>query len=175
MKSIKASLTSVLFELIAFGGVGAVGFYQMFDLIPNEIQVPWFIVSVFLFPIIPMVLMIEPTGKLLESDKITTTERNRLREKVRDIQFYLKFLSILFFVVGASVGIALFFANNGVLDVRLVMTVISGLLTFEMYIMAKVILYRSRLHTYATGIAERVILMKQKSKLLEQFDNKKEE
>ncbi|WP_079325616.1 hypothetical protein [Vibrio sp. L85] len=175
MTSKRFAYLPVFLQLLLSGAIGSSLFYYFFGLLPAKVATPSVSVAFFFLPIVPIIVLIQNSGELLKSNEMTKEEHRRFSQRVKDIQSYMKAVAIILVLSGIGTGFSLYFAELGLFNLRLVMSVVGGLIGFEILAVIKLLNYRVALHEHQARVEQRFNELKQKRKRLLAMKNKKDE
>lgn len=162
-------------QLLLSGAAGSSLFYYCFGLLPTEVTAPSVSVAFFFLPIVPIIVLIQNSGELLKSNEMTKEEYRRFSQRVKDIQSYMKAVALILVLSGIGTGFSLYFAASGLFDLQLVMSVVGGLIGFEILAVIKLLNYRIALHAHQAKVEQRFNELKQKRKRLLAMNDKKDD
>lgn len=163
-----AKSNTVSFLLVLTISTG--GFAALFNAVSTMFHsigsgLPYVFVSLFMFPILFALSLLQNVGEIREMDDITDSERNRLKVVVKTVQRRLKLAVFTLFSFGIVSVSCLYLSSLHVFSISTGLTIIGGMLGAEVVILYALINLRNSAQDCKANIKERMIALKNTRKL----------
>lgn len=173
MKILSGNFLMNVFVMVCSGAIGAFILQYLTTDITNDKIIPWAIITLVLVPVPFILPAIQNSKELLESDSITESEFNRLKDMISNNSAFLKAALFFSLISALATGLSLYFLGVRKLMPVDVFTLIGGLYGAEIYIIYYLLATRENIQNFKAKAIKRKNDLINKRKAIKRLETTK--
>jgi len=145
---------------VLFGCIG----YKIF---PDTamIMAPWILVTFFIFPFAYILSSKKDIHGVEDISGVTSTELNRLKEKVIFSKRFLLAIAITTVIFAVTTGVLIYYSSISGYSIKRTFSVIMSMIGINLYLVYTLWNLNSSINSYITAVKNRMVEMKRKRSL----------